>query len=296
MCCIKAEEGSAVNNLKKQGRLMVAEDISALGDLSMTVALPLLMMQGVSTASLPTSILSTQSEGFGKPVSLSVSKWLPRTLQHWKNQQVEIKGALIGYIEDTQIGEELVSFLAQNKLPFVFIDPVFADRGILYPALSEKQLKITQQLIEQADIITPNYTEARFLVEANSKVGLGEQKVFTEFELLKKLEKMMQKEGKAVITGVEEAKKIGCIWLNENGQMMKRMFPRLSDHFYGSGDVFAALLAGFLWCGKSFSSSVSEATLLTYQALKHTADTKREKRYGVDISTVMQKLAQKSAK
>ncbi|KRM96755.1 pyridoxal kinase [Liquorilactobacillus aquaticus DSM 21051] len=282
-----------MENFSKSGRLMVAEDISAIGDLSMTAALPLLQAQGIPTALLPTSILSTQSEGFGKPVSLSVSQWLPRVLQHWEQQQIEIGGALIGYIADFQVGKEMVSFLSRNKFSFVYIDPVFADEGKIYPTLSVAQLAITRQLIKQADVITPNYTEALFLAGIKDEASSKKAEIPTEFELLKRLEDLMPKRGRAIITGVEDADKIGCIWLDEDERIMKRMFPRLKGHFYGSGDIFAALLAGFLWNGQPLSDAVGEAVFLTYQALKDTADSKRERRYGIDISRVIHELVQK---
>ncbi|WP_034988787.1 PfkB family carbohydrate kinase [Liquorilactobacillus sucicola] len=280
--------------MKKRGRLLLAEDISAIGSLSTTVALPLLVLQGITPALLPTSILSTQSEGYGQPISLPVAQWVPRVLQHWNQQKLKIDGALIGYIGDLQVGKRLVTFLTKNKLPFVFIDPVFADGGKLYPNLAATQLEIMCQLIQQAHIITPNYTEALLLTAGRIESEGDQQQAFSECELLERLEKMMQHHGRAVITGVEQAGKIGCIWRDENGCVRRSMFPRLHGHFYGSGDVFAALLTAFLWKGRPFSESVSEATLLTYQALKDTADANIERRAGIDISGIMRELAQKN--
>ncbi|KRL00878.1 bifunctional hydroxymethylpyrimidine kinase/phosphomethylpyrimidine kinase [Liquorilactobacillus capillatus] len=287
-----------MEEVKRQGHLLVAEDISALGSLSLTAALPLLAQLGIPTALLPTSILSTQSEGFDQPVSLSTAKWLPRVWKHWQEQQVVLDSVLIGYIGELAVGTELNSLLAKIEPTHVVIDPVFADNGQLYPTFIEQHLQQLYQLLKWANIITPNYTEACFLAAGQVGSPLKQQFVFTEAELLQKLGKIILPGGKVVITGVVEqaTNQIGCIWLDESGQVIRKMFPRLAGHFYGSGDVFAALLAGFTWQGLAFSAAINEAAELTYLALRETAETNSERRLGIRLSRVMAKLAQKMNK
>lgn len=45
--------------------LMIAEDLTALGQISLANALGVVQAQSVRPAMLPTALLSTQSEGFG---------------------------------------------------------------------------------------------------------------------------------------------------------------------------------------------------------------------------------------
>ncbi|EQC60057.1 hypothetical protein N219_05670 [Limosilactobacillus fermentum MTCC 8711] len=49
--------------------LMIAEDLTALGQISLANALGVVQAQSVRPAMLPTALLSTQSEGFGTPVA-----------------------------------------------------------------------------------------------------------------------------------------------------------------------------------------------------------------------------------
>ena len=50
--------------IKFDEKMLVAQDLSAIGNLSLAVAIPILQVQKIPLAILPTSLLSTQSEGF----------------------------------------------------------------------------------------------------------------------------------------------------------------------------------------------------------------------------------------
>lgn len=82
----------------------------------------------------------------------------------------------------------------------------------------------------------------------------------------------------------------GCIWLEE-GQLKTCVLPKVKGHFYGSGDVFAALLASFLRQGVSFEQAIKQATSLTQQALIQTADQNVERSYGIYLGELLPKLA-----
>ena len=58
-------------------RILTIQDISCVGQCSMTVALPILSACGHETCTLPTALLSTHTGGFGKPAVMHSDEILP---------------------------------------------------------------------------------------------------------------------------------------------------------------------------------------------------------------------------
>lgn len=267
-------------------RLLLAQDLSVMGDLSLTVALPLLEVQGVKTLPLPTSLLSTQSEGFGAPRVLQCSTWIKQTLAHLQTLALQLDGALIGYLDDLATGQALFEFLQAQKFALTVIDPVFADEGRFYPNLGPKHLALQKKLLRVADYATPNVTEAQFL----TGIQLSQTPNLEELQkLLEKTTSLLKKGGQVVITGVTFGEKKGCLWFEE-GRLRHCSYPKLAGHFYGSGDVFSALLTGALWQGQTFSQAVMQATKATYAALCETEKNYSKRQEGIDISRLLHSL------
>ncbi|MER1300107.1 PfkB family carbohydrate kinase [Ligilactobacillus salivarius] len=266
-------------------QLLVAEDLSAVGDLSLTVATPILQCQNIPVAVLPTSVLSTQSEGFGTPAILPTENWIKSTFDHWSKEQLDFSGILIGYFNNQVVGQELLHFIESHSLDLVVIDPAFADDGAFYPGLDDNHLATIKKLLQHATITTPNLTEAKFLT------GLTE--LDNSYESLTKLllamKKLIHPGGNVVITDIVFENKHGCVY-EQDGEVTFYSYPQLPGHFYGSGDVFSALLTSFLWHGKDFHQAVKKTTKLTFNALMETATSHRERRYGINLSRLLQLL------
>ena len=77
-------------------RILTIQDISCVGQCSMTVALPILSACGHETCILPTAVLSTHTGGFGKPVVQHIS--VDGMWQHWKAQGIKFDAVLVGYL------------------------------------------------------------------------------------------------------------------------------------------------------------------------------------------------------
>lgn len=269
--------------IKFDEKMLVAQDLSAIGNLSLAVAIPILQVQKIPLAILPTSLLSTQSEGFGIPAVSDCYSFVKETFAHWQAQNVKITAALVGYIDNLATGEALYQYLKQAELDLVVIDPVFADEGNFYPNLDERHLALQKKLLQVADFATPNLTEAKFLTgQMQNDPDLA--------KLAHEVERLLRPGGRAVITGVELDGQKGCIWL-EDGQLKTCVLPKVTGHFYGSGDVFAALLASFLRQKVPFEQAIKQATGLTQQALIQTADQNVDRSYGIYLGELLPQLA-----
>mgnify|MGYP001234642856 CR=1 FL=1 len=277
--------------------LMLAEDLCALGQLSLSVAWPLMLVFKIPTALLPTSLLSTQTEKFGIPAKLGTLSWAFKTDTHWQATAIKFTGVLIGYFEQEKWQAVLLKQLQRPSMKLRVLDPVMADAGQLYPAITPQHVATLRDLAGYADVLTPNLTEACLLTQISYFKEPTDRQLI---ELLGKLKQLQPPKGRAVITGVIRQKQISCCWL-EDKKLRTLDSPCLPGHFYGSGDAFAALLTGFLWQGYSWSRAVQiSAKLLVMTLQQQQNDPDEQRRFGIKLdfllSQLLEVLAQKTDK
>ena len=151
-------------------RILTIQDISCLGKCSLTVALPIISAMGVETVILPTAVLSTHTMFRGFTVKDLSDQLIPIT-EHWKSQNVKfdaIYTAYLGTAEEIEIAKTIFrEFGGENTK--IYIDPVMADNGKLYPAFDENYAKLNAGLCGEADVIMPNITEACFMTDTEYK-------------------------------------------------------------------------------------------------------------------------------
>lgn len=267
--------------------ILVAQDLSAVGTISMKVAIPILSAFGIRISLLPTTLLSTQTEGFHQPVKENLSPWIAQTFKHWRQENIQFSGGLIGYLGNTQLIDQLLSFISSQALPAVIFDPVMGDAGTKYPGLPANYPQAMTALLPKAWITIPNVTEAQLL----TGITVGQQPTKSEKkQLLMALESKMPVGAHAIITGVSVKDQLGCVWL-ENDVVKFYGHPIIAGHFYGSGDVFAALLLGFLQQQESLGSAVKKATTGTFIALQTTDHSPLDRRFGIDLSQLLAKIS-----
>ena len=68
-------------------RILTVQDISCLGQCSITVALPILSACGHETCILPSAVLSTHTGGFGMPHIKDLTDDFAGILDHWQDQK-----------------------------------------------------------------------------------------------------------------------------------------------------------------------------------------------------------------
>lgn len=265
---------------------LIAEDLSAIGQISLSAALPIFTKVNIPVALTPTGLLSSQTEGFGKPVLQDLTSWLDSTFKHWQTQNIELAGALIGYLASKQLCQYFETYLKQAALPLVVIDPVMGDGGALYPGITADHVQAMRALIAQAHVITPNLTEAQFLTQRPITENVDRLQLIEIFEALTKL---TSPQTKIVITGIPDQNQIATIW-RDQGKFYQMTEPKLPGHFYGSGDVFAALLTCHLQQKVQFSDAVRRATRLVHLALTQTAEHQVERRFGLQLSRLLDQL------
>ena len=135
--------------------VLLIEDFSALGQISMIGALSVLQAMGITTAALPATVLSSQTEGFGQPAVLDTEQWIDNALRHWQDQAIKPAGILIGYLGQRTLADRLGKWIQQNDQDsfFKMIDPVMGDQGKLYPGFDQDYVQSIRKLCHHADLI-----------------------------------------------------------------------------------------------------------------------------------------------
>ncbi len=273
--------------------MILTQDLSAVGKLSLSAALPIYAAAQVPVALLPTALLSTQTEGFGTPVQLSTHHWLQQTLNQWQTQGLHFSGISVGYLGDINLFPILINFISHQKLPLVIVDPVLGDNNQLYPQLNEDFISKMLQLCQWADVITPNWTELQLLI--GKQVLVAHPSWSQVQNSILQLDQMLKHHTNIIVTGIPENQAVTTIW-QFNHQFHKQNSSLRPGHFYGSGDVFTAVLGTLLWHKLDFNQAVTLAIQEIGRALDDTTATNYERRFGISLKQLLKDLSNFSFK
>jgi len=146
-------------------RVLTVQDISCLGKCSLTIALPVISALGVETVILPTAVLSTHTM-FKNFTCKDLSDQLGPITDHWKSEEVRFDAIYTGYLGTIEQIEQIKSIFRKFKDDgtLIFVDPVMADNGKLYPAFDMDYAKENAKLCGEADMYD--------LIESLNKEGI----------------------------------------------------------------------------------------------------------------------------
>lgn len=260
---------------------LIIQDLSAVGQISLTVATAIFQALDLPIATAPSTLLSTQTEGFGTPVELDTTAWLDRSFHHWQENRLAFNGVLVGYLGTAERIKQLNEWVQKEKYGPVVVDPVMGDSGSFYPGIKSAIIPAMRDLCRQADIITPNLTELRLLT--------GESKLSVH-DLLAAARDMFDAE--IVLTGVREGQRVNTYLLAAGKEELTvASSPCYPGHFFGTGDAFSALLTGWYLKGLPLDSAMQRATADLQVAVEQTAVlSQSERKFGLKTAAMLRHI------
>ncbi len=146
-------------------RVLTIQDISCVGQCSLTVALPVISACGVETCVLPSAILSTHTGGFTGFTFRDLTEDMPAIKAHWLKEGISFDAIYTGYLGSTKQIDYVKDILFSVGKPqcLRIVDPAMADNGKLYTGFDEVFVEAMKGLCKEADYILPNITESCFL-------------------------------------------------------------------------------------------------------------------------------------
>lgn len=248
-------------------RILTIQDISCVGQCSLTVALPIISACGVETSILPSAVLSTHTAGFTGFTVRDLTDDMPGIQNHWVKEGITFDAIYTGYLGSTRQIEIVADIFknvgAENCLKIV--DPAMADNGNLYPAFDMEYVEGMKKLCGLADFVIPNITEACFLTGLDYRTEYGQSYIDT---LLQELIGLGCKN--VILTGVSyEAGSTGVV-VFENGKQSYYKHPKLPNSCHGTGDIYASAFVGARMRGKDAFTAARIAADFTVNCIEET--------------------------
>ena len=267
-------------------RILTIQDISCLGQCSLTVALPIISACSHETCILPSAVLSTHTGGFSGYTVNDLSGDFPSIKEHWLKEGISFDAIYTGYLGSTQQIEYVSDIFdtLKRKDAKIIVDPAMADNGKLYWGFDDEYVKGMVYLCSKADIILPNVTEACFLTGVEYKESYD--KTYVDL-LISKLSEICK--GTIIITGVcYDDKEINVV-IADNGEQTPYVHRRISKSFHGTGDIFSSAFVGAYMQGKSMFDAVQIASDYTVECIENTVDDESHW-YGTKFETALPSL------
>ena len=252
-------------------KILTVQDVSCVGQCSLTVALPIISACGIETAILPSAVLSTHTGGFTGWTFRDLTEDIPGIVDHWEKQEIKFNAIYTGYLGSLRQIELVKDMFARLATPdcLKIVDPAMADHGKLYYGFDETFAKTMGTLCGAADIALPNITEACMMTDTPYMAeGYDESYIRT---LMDKVLALGAKT--VVITGVcYRPGELGIAILSQGDKEISYYYhERLEKSCHGTGDIFASAFTGALVRDKTPLEAARVAGNFTLAGMKLTA-------------------------
>ena len=242
--------------MARQKRIALINDITGFGRCSVTVQLPLISALRVQACPLPTAILSVHT-GFPNHYLDDYTERMRPYMENWAANALEFDAILTGFLGSERQIEVVLECIARFKqrTTQVVVDPVMGDNGSLYSSYTPALCAKMRQLLPQADVVTPNLTEACQLLG----ISYPTDGAVTDGELARMAAAIAAMGPRTVIiTGLHAGENVRT-YLYADGAGQSFDNPKVGRDRSGAGDAFSAIIAAALVRGIPLTEGVPRA-------------------------------------
>ena len=276
--------------MKNYARVLTIQDVSCVGQCSLTVALPILSACGIETCILPSAVLSTHT-AFQNFTCRDLTDDMPVISDYWQKENIQFDAFYTGYLgSEKQINYVTDIFKKHGKEnALTFVDPAMADNGKLYPAFDKAYADAMKPLCFQADVVLPNLTEACLLTD------MPYQESYDENYITEIIQKMLQSGAKLIIlTGISYTPEATGVVIADKTQIQYYPHKKLSQGSHGTGDVYASAFVGAYLHGQNAFEAAKTAADFTVKSIENTVSDPSHW-YGVKFETALPELIKQFA-
>ncbi|MGN0305894.1 MAG: pyridoxamine kinase [Lachnospiraceae bacterium] len=281
-------------------RIALINDLSGFGKCSLTAAIPVISVMGMQACPLPTAVLSAQT-GFTEYFCDDYTDRMDEFTKQWKKMEISFDGIYSGYLAGPKQIEKVLFFLDQFKKEktLYLADPVMGDNGRTIRIFSPELLQEMKELTRQANVITPNLTEACLLADEDyDRLTMYSQKE----DYLKRIqnigEKLMAKaRGKqqviitGIVSGEDTGERIGNLAVSPNDVSYVES-PYTGKSFSGTGDLFSSVICGCLVKGMTAKEAMKKAVCFLQDAIEDASRENVPTNHGVHFEHYLSRLLQ----
>ncbi len=265
--------------MQRQKRMALINDITGFGRCSIAVMVPIISAMKIQPVVIPTAILSTHTQ-FPIYYFDDYTSKMKDYIQTYKDLNLEFDAIATGFLGSKEQVDIVIDFIQtfKHKDVFVLVDPVMGDHGKLYATYTPQMCGKMKELVQYADLMTPNLTELVTLLDLPYPTKLP---TFDELEQM--CEKLsVQGPQHIVVTGIPfNQKQILNFIYNKNEDYQIVMVDRIGDDRSGTGDVIASIIAGSYLNHYSFYQSVKRATKFASKCIALCEEMQVPRHYGL---------------
>lgn len=269
-------------------KIAAVHDISGIGRCALSVILPVLSAMDMQACPVPTAVLSSHTGGYFGYTFADLTDYMSNYFAHWKKENVDIDCLYTGFLGSVRQIDIILNFINDFNMKdkLIVVDPVFADDGELYQTFDTSIISEMKKLIKQAHVITPNITEAEFLLDGKIK------NTYTSDEIKEKLKTLCDMgPDVCVITSVPMHDFICSVaYDKKDGRFWRVKCAYVPAKYPGTGDIFTSVLCGALLQGDSVPVSMERAVCFVGAAIRATFGYRTEIREGVVFEKVLHTL------
>lgn len=281
--------------MNKASHAAVIHDLSGFGRCSTTIILPVLAAMGVQCSPMLTAYLSahTAFPCRDQALFLDLTDQMEQVCRHWQALNVRFDAIYSGFLGSARQINRLRNIIAQfrQENTLVLVDPVMGDHGRPYATYTPEMCARMAELAAEADLITPNLTEAALLLGESYHAAPNTVQGLKDWLL----RLSMDGRRSVVITGMRvEEGTIGAVCFDRKDGSFA--FPRAHEEprqFPGTGDLFAAVLLGGLLQGKSLDQAAQTSVDFVQQCAARTIALGTPPLEGVQFEALMGRLTHK---
>ena len=254
--------------MEAQKKIAVINDFCGFGRCSLAVSLPIISAMKLQCCPLPTSIFSNHT-GYDSFYYTDFTAHMKAYMEQWEKLGLSFDGILTGFLGSVEQIDLVCAFMQRFKgeNTVTVVDPVMGDDGALYATYSPLLAQRMRELLQYADILTPNFTEACILTGRDYVEDPSEELLL---EVCRELHALGPKE--IVISGLERGEDLENFIYSPGKAPQVIREHKTGPCRAGTGDVFASVLAARAVQGMELAQSVKEASAFIAKALRRTME------------------------
>ena len=244
-------------------RVAAVHDLCGYGKCSLGVAIPVLSAAGVDVCPVPTSLFSAHTR-FPNFYMHDTTDMLAGYLDAWVDEKIELDAVYSGFLGAAEQVGAIQRLYAEHPKALRIVDPVMGDGGQKYATYTDELCAAMVDLVDGADVLTPNLTEASII----TGIEYQGQDVDDAY-VATVLDALVAKGAKSVVLkGIVRGDGLIRNYVAgpdiETVEVKAELLPYM---LHGTGDLYASALLAAIMAGKSLLASVEFAGELVVDAM-----------------------------
>lgn len=274
----------------KTKRVLAVHDLCSFGRCSLTAAIPVISAMGMQVCPLPTAFFSNNLT-YGEFTFHDFTDKMTGFMDRWEKLGFRYDAVYSGFlasVEQIEVVRDAARRFASHEESLFVVDPAMGDDGKLYPVFGPEYVDAMRTLVKEATLITPNFTEACFLL--NEPCDMTPPSGDKLRAMTEKLVGMGAKQ--VVITSVPASEnEIKVVSFDSvTGEYAERTTPRIPFTTCGTGDLFTSVVTGALLRGETLAAASALAMRFVSRVMEFTLASGSDPREGVIVEPCLKEL------